>query len=102
MKMFRFLARYLVRYWRWAFLALVATVAYAATTVVLIQLIQAIFGEVLRSDGPSLASQIGGVTGEDRSRVFLDHTAARCLADQVLDVQGDDRGKFGFTVHRKS
>lgn len=42
------------------------------------------------------------VAGDLGSRVFLDHTAARCLADQVLDVQGDDRGKFGFTVHRKS
>ena len=73
MKMASFLARYLVRYWRWALLSLVATVAYAATTVVLIQLIQAIFGEVLRSDGPSLASQIGGAAGDDgRTRVFLD------------------------------
>ncbi len=45
-----FVARYLRRYWRWGMLALGSTLVYAATTVVLIILIQAIFGEVLRSD----------------------------------------------------
>jgi subfamily B ATP-binding cassette protein MsbA len=71
--MFYFLFRYLARYWRWALLALVATVAYAVTTVVLIQLIQAIFGEVLRSDAGDFSAQVGSMVGEDgRDRVFLD------------------------------
>lgn len=42
------------------------------------------------------------VAGDLGSRVFLDHAAARCLTDQVLDVQGDSHGKFRFTVHPKS
>ncbi|MEU3648859.1 iron-sulfur cluster biosynthesis protein [Lentzea sp. NPDC034063] len=40
--------------------------------------------------------------GDLGSRVFLDPTTARCLTDQVLDVQPDDNGKFRFTVRRKS
>jgi ABC-type multidrug transport system fused ATPase/permease subunit len=51
MKLVPFLARYLVRYWRWAILAAVATLTYAAMTVVLLQPVQAIFKEVLHSDG---------------------------------------------------
>ena len=85
MRIFRFLARYLVGYWRWGILALFATAVYALTTILLIQLIQAIFGEVLRSDGFGTASAatapLGAAGGEgaaaaaetiDRSRVFLD------------------------------
>jgi len=50
-KLTRFLFRYLRRYWRWALLALAATLTYAVTTIILIQLIQAVFGEVLRIEG---------------------------------------------------
>jgi len=73
MKMAGFLARYLVRYWRWAFLALVSTVVYAATTIVLIQLIQAIFGEVLHSDGFGVSAQVSAAVDDTgKTRIFLD------------------------------
>ncbi|SMD24694.1 hypothetical protein [Lentzea albidocapillata] len=52
------------------------------------------------ADEPVDGDQV--VAGTAGSRVFLDHVAARCLSEQVLDVQGDDRGKFHFAVHRKS
>lgn len=60
--------------------------------------------------GPNLALDVADepvdgdevVAGDLGSRVFLDHTAARCLTDQVLDVQGDGRGRFRFTVHPKT
>ncbi|MCX2948861.1 iron-sulfur cluster biosynthesis protein [Lentzea sp. NEAU-D7] len=52
------------------------------------------------ADEPVDGDQV--VAGAAGSRVFLDHIAARCLSDQVLDVQGDDCGKFHFAVHRKS
>jgi ATP-binding cassette, subfamily B, bacterial MsbA len=77
-KLLTFVGRYLVRYWRWAMLALVSTAIYAAATVSLVQLTEAIFGEVLQSTTFSLTGQLtapaagtDGGTGED-TRVFLD------------------------------
>ncbi|HSM14996.1 MAG TPA: ABC transporter ATP-binding protein [Thermoanaerobaculia bacterium] len=78
MKLAGFLFRYLRRYWPWAALAVVATITFAATTIVLIQLIQAVFGEVLRIDGRSEAipgglsavvapAEAGGLEGEGTS-----------------------------------
>jgi subfamily B ATP-binding cassette protein MsbA len=80
MKLAGFLAHYLKRYWRWALLALFSTLIYAVATVLLIQLIQAIFGEVLGSDSgfggqaPAAVSEVAGRAGEEaeRTRVFLD------------------------------
>jgi subfamily B ATP-binding cassette protein MsbA len=77
-KLLRFVGRYLVRYWRWALLALVSTIVYAAATIGLIQLIQAIFGEVLRSEAMLLGGDVGKVAGGlggeggETTRVFLD------------------------------
>jgi len=76
-KLLRFVGRYLVRYWRWALLALVSTVVYAAATVSLVQLMEPIFGEVLQSATFSLGGQIGATTetaGEEgeQARVLLD------------------------------
>ncbi|MCM2270058.1 MAG: ABC transporter ATP-binding protein/permease [Thermoanaerobaculia bacterium] len=78
MKLLTFVGRYLVRYWRWAMLALVSTAIYAAATVSLVQLTEAIFGEVLQSTTFSLTGQLtapaegtDGGTGEE-TRVFLD------------------------------
>jgi subfamily B ATP-binding cassette protein MsbA len=88
-KLTRFLAHYLVRYWRWALMALVATAAYAATTLLLLQLIRPIFSEVLRTDGTGLPSGVSELVVPDqdeagdapageqqatakRARVFLD------------------------------
>ena len=62
MKLVAFLFRYLVRYWRWAILAAAATVTYAATTVLLLQPVQAIFKEVLHADSSMLGSAAGGST----------------------------------------
>ena len=77
MRSLRFLGHYVARYWRWALLAFCATVVYAAATVTLIQLIEAIFGEVLRADGFSLGETLSGAAnaadgGGERTRVFLD------------------------------
>jgi len=66
-KLAAFLARYVRRYWAWAFLAAAATAVYATTTVVLLQLIQAIFGEVLQRpealEQRGLAGALGNVAG---------------------------------------
>ncbi|KAB2961940.1 MAG: ATP-binding cassette domain-containing protein [Thermoanaerobaculia bacterium] len=92
MRLLTFVFRYLKRYWKWALLALGATLVYAAATILLIQLIQAIFGEVLRYDGAGgLPRELAGVvrsgapdtgataepaaatpSAERRARVFLD------------------------------
>jgi len=86
MTLFRFLGRYLVRYWRWALLAALATLTYAVTTVLLIQLVQSIFGEVLKMDASKMPISVPGIhqsTGgsaleggareaTSRARVFLD------------------------------
>jgi ATP-binding cassette, subfamily B, bacterial MsbA len=61
MKLAGFLSHYLRRYWRWALVAAVATVVYAAATVMLIPLIQAIFGEVLHYDGRGLPGSVAGI-----------------------------------------
>jgi len=80
-KLTRFLFRYLARYWRWALLAVGATLVYALATIVLLQLIQAIFSEVLRTDGGDLGGQVPAVVAQagdalegsgERPRVFLD------------------------------
>lgn len=52
------------------------------------------------TDEPVDGDQV--VAGDFSSRVFLDRIAASCLTDKVLDVQGDDSGKFRFIVHRKT
>jgi len=76
-KLLRFVGRYLARYWRWGLLALVSTAVYAAATVSLVQLMEPIFGEVLRSATFSLGGQLGagadaaGANGEE-ARVLLD------------------------------
>ena len=44
MKLTGFLAHYLVRYWRWAILALVSTGLYAATTLLVYLAVFAVFG----------------------------------------------------------
>ena len=61
MRLAGFLAHYLRRYWRWGLVAGVATVVYAAATVMLIPLIQAIFGEVLHYDGRGLPGSVAGI-----------------------------------------
>jgi subfamily B ATP-binding cassette protein MsbA len=63
MKLVAFVLRYLQRYWRWALVAVAATLVYAATTVMLVQLLQAIFGEVLQYRGGALPG-VGEVTIE--------------------------------------
>jgi hypothetical protein len=105
-KLVGFLFHYLRRYWRWALLALTATLVYAAATVLLIQLIQAIFGEVLRFDGQGLPGEVAGLVAPaepagpamdadgaaeagQRARVFLD----RWLND------GYERMKGAFGIH---
>jgi subfamily B ATP-binding cassette protein MsbA len=52
-KLLGFLARYLRRYWRWGAIAVGATLAYAIASLLLLQLVSAIFGEVLHYDGGS-------------------------------------------------
>ncbi len=102
MKLSRFIGRYLVRYWRWASLSLVSTAVYAITTVGLLEVIQAVFKEVLHTDGPggglpSLpkaagagGAALGGETGA-HAKVFLD----RYLHDGYLYL----KHALGVTPH---
>jgi subfamily B ATP-binding cassette protein MsbA len=57
----RFLFRYLAGYWRWALLAGLATGLYAATTLLLLQLIRPIFTDVLKSDGFGLPREVAAM-----------------------------------------
>jgi len=78
MKLAAFLAKYVRRYWAWALLAMAATAVYATTTVLLLQLIQAIFGEVLQRpqdlEQRGLAGALGGgagAGGAEEAKKFL-------------------------------
>ncbi|MEO8277673.1 MAG: ABC transporter ATP-binding protein [Thermoanaerobaculia bacterium] len=61
MKVLAFLSHYLRSYWRWAILALGATVLYAAATVVLIQLLEPVFSEVLQIRSADMPGGLGGL-----------------------------------------
>jgi subfamily B ATP-binding cassette protein MsbA len=99
MKLFRFVGRYLVRYWRWALLAAVATVGYAVATVFLIQIVQAIFGEVLLSKPPSMAVPGINQTVSDASTDVAASSSkhARVFVDKYLN-QGYESVKHAFGV----
>jgi subfamily B ATP-binding cassette protein MsbA len=64
MKLLGFLLRYLRRYWPWAVASIGATILYAGSTLLLLQLVQAIFGEVLRSEGAELPAVVSGIVGD--------------------------------------
>ena len=73
MKLLGFLLPYVRNYWRWAILALGATVLYATSTVVLIQLLEPIFSEVLQIGSTDMPAGLGAllperVEGEARRR----------------------------------
>ena len=59
MKLLSFLLFYVRKYWKWAILALGATVLYAASTVVLIQLLEPIFSEVLQIGSTEMPAGLG-------------------------------------------
>ena len=61
MKLLAFLLTYVRKYWKWAVLALGATVLYAASTVVLIQLLEPIFSEVLQIGSSEMPSGLGAL-----------------------------------------
>jgi len=90
-KLIAFLGRYVRKYWRWAVVALCATVVYAASTVFLIQLLEPIFSDVLQVGSSDVPGGLGAVLGSsqapaqgaegeagkiapeaERARVFLD------------------------------
>ncbi len=92
MKLARFLGRYLGRYWRWALLAITATLVYATATVVLIQLIQAIFGEVLRFDGQGLPSEVSALVAPvDGSAAAEGESALGTVEDAAPEAAGRAR-----------
>ena len=82
MKLIAFIARYVRRYWAWALLALAATAVYAITTVLLLQLIQAIFGEVLQRPDALGQHGLAAVAAEGESVAPTD-TDAAATADQA-------------------
>ncbi len=114
MKLIAFLGRYVRKYWRWAIVALCATVVYAASTVFLIQLLEPIFSDVLQVGSSDVPGGLGTVLGSsqtaaeggadgtvgkiapeaERARVFLDRAlhdayeglrrAAGVEADQII------------------
>jgi subfamily B ATP-binding cassette protein MsbA len=111
-KLLAFLARYLRRYWPWAIGAVGATVLYAAATLMLLQLVQAIFGEVLRSQGDGdVPAVVSGLIEDESSApaaVSGDGAApergaadagrrAKVFLDRILD-EGYRRLKAAFDV----
>ena len=107
MKLFAFLLRYLRRYWRWALLAVAATVVYAAATLLLIQLVEAIFREVLQYRGQGLPKEVAAIvapadaapTGTASATGAAAGAAnqARVFLNQVL-VRGYDTLKARFGI----
>jgi len=69
MKLLSFLLRYLRRYWPWALGSIGATILYACATLLLLQLVQAIFGEVLRTRGSDLPAAVGGLVADSGGEV---------------------------------
>ncbi len=65
MKILGFLLHYARSYWRWAVLALGATVIYAASTVILIQLLEPIFSEVLQIGSSEMPGGLGALLPAD-------------------------------------
>ncbi|GMU65686.1 MAG: ABC transporter ATP-binding protein [Acidobacteriota bacterium] len=107
MKLFSFLLRYLRRYWPWALGSIGATIVYAASMLLLLQLVQAIFGEVLRSQGDELPGVVRGLvvdTGETADSSSAEGAAtadsgrrARVFLDRYLD-EGYRRLKGAFGI----
>lgn len=107
MKLLSFLLRYLRRYWPWALASIGATIVYAASMLLLLQLVQAIFGEVLRSQGDELPGVVRGLVvdsgqGTDESSAEGATTAdagrrARVFLDRYLD-EGYRRIKRAFEI----
>ncbi len=65
MKILGFLLHYARSYWRWAILALGATAIYAASTVILIQLLEPIFTEVLQIGSSAMPGGLGALLPAD-------------------------------------
>jgi len=61
LKLLTFLLHYARNYWRWAILALGATVLYAASTVIVIQLLEPIFSEVLQIRSTDMPGGLGSL-----------------------------------------
>ena len=61
MKLLIFLGRYVRRYWRWGLVALAATAIYAVSTVVLIQLLEPVFTDVLQMGSADLPAGLGQI-----------------------------------------
>ncbi|MCB1009867.1 MAG: ABC transporter ATP-binding protein, partial [Acidobacteria bacterium] len=105
MKLAAFVARYVRRYWGWAFLAALATGVYATATVLLLQLIQAIFGEVLqRPDelaGHGLAGALGGTSGAATPGAAEGAIEAKKFLYRMLS-DGYEQLKVGFGIDSDS
>jgi len=86
MTQLRFLFRYFRRYLLWAFMAVGATLLYAATTTFLAHLIEPIFGEVLmaKDEMPSALKAFG--TSSDQSP----QAGAPAASPQVVPKQADE------------
>jgi len=91
----KFLARYLVPYWPWALVAGVATTVYAGSTVALLQVINAIFDEVLGAGGSSKPA-LPGLSGMPADAAAQADEAKR-FAARFLD-QGYEQLKHFFGV----
>ncbi len=105
MKLVAFIARYVRRYWAWALLAVAATAVYAVTTVLLLQLIQAIFGEVLqRPDALGQHGLAAAVDGQTAAPAGTDAAATAAQAKKFLHAllsDGYEQLKDFFGVDAK-
>ena len=92
MKLLLFLGRYVRRYWRWALVALAATAVYAVATVLIIQLLEPVFTDVLQLGtgempagiGALFPAREGGAGGEAAGGVAAPLPKPRIFLDRFL------------------
>ena len=105
MKLLAFLARYVRRYWRWGLVAFAATIAYAASTVVLIQLLEPVFSEVLQLGADEMPAGLGAAFGAQATSpaeppadgIESASRQARFFLDRILN-EGYERLKVALGV----
>ncbi|MGE0639107.1 MAG: ABC transporter ATP-binding protein [Thermoanaerobaculia bacterium] len=85
MKLLTFLGKYARSYWRWGLLALAATAIYASATVVLIQLLEPVFSEVLQVGSAEIPGGLGKVLGTPKASPDTPPEAAPAPPDALAE-----------------
>jgi subfamily B ATP-binding cassette protein MsbA len=75
MKLLAFIGRYVRRFWKWGLVALAATAVYAVSTVVIIQLLEPVFSDVLQIGSAELPAGLDRVLPSNVARPPADGAA---------------------------